>query len=266
MSLIKCFKTDIYYEKVGQGPVLLLLHGLGSSHTDWQAQIEQFQQKYTVITPDLPLHGNSGGRPEDFNLGYCAEIIYEFLRQLDLKEVTLVGISLGGMIALEVATRYPEKISRVVITNTIAECKARTWAEKWMFFTRKFLLKFYSMESIAQFIGNRLLPNEKDKKIRLKLIARWSENDRQNYTAATYSLLDWQIRDKLCALKCPLLVLGSEFDYTSSGAKKVLAYLFPDGQFRELENAHHLVTVESPALFNQAVESWLTEHKPLSLV
>ncbi|WP_283132185.1 alpha/beta fold hydrolase [Enterovibrio norvegicus] len=83
MPTCQCVNTSIHYQREGNGPALLLLHGLGSSHRDWQAQIDAFKSNFDVIAPDFPLHGESSGDIHTFSLPYCARIIHALLDELN---------------------------------------------------------------------------------------------------------------------------------------------------------------------------------------
>jgi pimeloyl-ACP methyl ester carboxylesterase len=93
--------VDFYYQ--GQGDVLLFIHGLGSSSAVWKKQLEALKQDYQLITVDLYGHGNNTKTPSDISIKQTAKIISEEIREKELSNITIVGHSLGGLIAIEVA-------------------------------------------------------------------------------------------------------------------------------------------------------------------
>lgn len=251
--------SHLYYRRKGAGPALVLLHGLGSSEQDWQYQIDYFSQWFDVIAPDFPLHGRSGGEVGTFSLSQCAEAVIALLDILGIEQATVVGVSMGGMVGLELATSFPSRVTRLCVVNALAECRPRRLIEWWMLLSRRLLLKYASIERIASLMAKQLLPGEQHEVLRQEVIARWSANDRERYIAAFNALLQWDVLSRLPQLTCPLLMLASEYDYTPAGAKKVLAMIYPGGAFELLKGAHHLAPLEMPGEFNRALELWLEQ-------
>ncbi|MBC9735231.1 alpha/beta fold hydrolase [Nocardioides marmotae] len=103
------------FVKVGTGPALLLLHGLGCSHSTWAPVIDLLARRYTVIAPDLLGHGQSDKPRADYSLGGFANGMRDLLTVLGIEEVTVVGHSFGGGVAMQFAYQYPERTERLVL-------------------------------------------------------------------------------------------------------------------------------------------------------
>ncbi|GGO74652.1 alpha/beta fold hydrolase [Nocardioides deserti] len=103
------------FVKVGTGPALLLLHGLGCSHTTWEPVIDLLARRYTVIAPDLLGHGQSDKPRADYSLGGFANGMRDLLTVLGIEQVTVVGHSFGGGVAMQFAYQYPERTERLVL-------------------------------------------------------------------------------------------------------------------------------------------------------
>ncbi|MCW2851937.1 MAG: hsaD 3, partial [Nocardioides sp.] len=103
------------YVKVGQGPALLLLHGLGCDHTTWEPVISTLAKRYTVIAPDLLGHGQSDKPRADYSLGGYANGMRDLLTVLGVDKVTVVGHSFGGGVAMQFAYQFPERTERMVL-------------------------------------------------------------------------------------------------------------------------------------------------------
>ena len=106
------------FVKKGSGPVLLLLHGLACDHTTWAPVIDELAQRYTVIAPDLLGHGRSDKPRADYTLGGYANGMRDLLTVLGIDEVTVVGHSFGGGIAMQFAYQFPERTQRVMLVAT----------------------------------------------------------------------------------------------------------------------------------------------------
>src|SRR5260370_29219951 len=96
---ITVFGQAIHYFDVGSGPVVVLLHGLGSRKDDWLPVLEPMAQKYRLLVPDQIGFGESDKPLLDYSIQTYVEFLNEFLRQLKVEKTSLVGESLGGLIA-----------------------------------------------------------------------------------------------------------------------------------------------------------------------
>jgi pimeloyl-ACP methyl ester carboxylesterase len=103
------------YVKMGQGPTLLLLHGLGCDHTTWSPVIHDLARHFTVIAPDLLGHGVSAKPRADYSVGGYANGMRDLLTVLDIDKVTVVGHSFGGGIAMQFAYQFPERTERMIL-------------------------------------------------------------------------------------------------------------------------------------------------------
>lgn len=256
MPRLNCLGIEIYYCQQGEGPPLLLLHGLGSSHLDWHAQIDFFSSHYTVITIDFPLHGESKGTPAQFSIPFCADICHEFIRQMGLSSVSVVGVSMGGMVGFELAARYGKQVKSLVMVNALAECKARQPHEWYMLWIRYLMLNCFPIRTVARLMAAHLLPNN-DQVEKDQAAMRWSRNERRIYIDCFNQVVGWSGLHLMPKIKCPLLLVSAEFDYTSPGSKKVLAALYPQASYLCLNGLHHIAPLESPNVFNEAVQRWL---------
>ena len=103
------------FVKVGSGPALLLLHGLGCDHSTWNGVIDSLARNYTVIAPDLLGHGASDAPRADYSLGGYANGMRDLLTLLEIDRVTVVGHSFGGGVAMQFAYQYPERTERLIL-------------------------------------------------------------------------------------------------------------------------------------------------------
>ena len=103
------------YVKMGEGPVLLLLHGLGCDHTTWLPVMHALARHFTVIAPDLLGHGDSAKPRADYSVGGYANGMRDLLTVLNVDKVTVVGHSFGGGIAMQFAYQFPERTERMIL-------------------------------------------------------------------------------------------------------------------------------------------------------
>jgi pimeloyl-ACP methyl ester carboxylesterase len=102
----------------GEGPVLLLIHGMAGTSDNWRGVLDPLAHRHTVIAPDLPGHGLSAGGRGDYSLGSLATGLRDLLLTLGHERATLVGHSLGGGIAMQFAYQFPEMVERLVLVSS----------------------------------------------------------------------------------------------------------------------------------------------------
>jgi len=106
------------YRIAGEGPVILLVHGIAGSALTWTATQRELARHFTVIAPDLPGHGVSDKPPADYSLGSLASALRDLLVALGHERATIVGHSLGGGIAMQFAYQFPERCERLVLVSS----------------------------------------------------------------------------------------------------------------------------------------------------
>ena len=109
----------VTYAVAGEGPVLLLIHGMAGDFKNWEEVIEPLARNHTVIAPDLPGHGGSAPGSGDYSLGSLASGPARPARPRSVTtRATLVGHSLGGGIAMQFSYQFPEMTERLVLVSS----------------------------------------------------------------------------------------------------------------------------------------------------
>lgn len=106
------------YVRAGEGPPLLLIHGIGDSSQTFAATIPLLARRFTVIAPDLLGHGASDKPRGDYSVAGYANAMRDLLSVLDIDAATVVGHSLGGGVAMQFAYQYPERCDRLVLVSS----------------------------------------------------------------------------------------------------------------------------------------------------
>src|SRR5437879_10962953 len=99
----------------GEGPVVVLVHGLALSSATWRSVMPALAERFTVVAPDLLGHGESAKPRGDYSLGAYASGIRDLLVALGIERATFVGHSLGGGIAMQLGYQFPERCERLVL-------------------------------------------------------------------------------------------------------------------------------------------------------
>jgi pimeloyl-ACP methyl ester carboxylesterase len=108
----------VAYRTAGEGPVILLIHGITSDSRVWERVMPGLARAHTVIAPDLPGHGSSDKPKGDYSLGAHACCIRDLLLALGHDRATLVGHSLGGGIAMQFSYQFPDMCERLVLVDS----------------------------------------------------------------------------------------------------------------------------------------------------
>lgn len=105
----------IHYAEAGDGPALVLLHGVSASHHVWQRTMGAFANRWRVVAPDLPGHGLSGKPDAPYTPDFYAGVMRSLGHELGIDEAVVVGNSLGGQVAIELALAYPRWTRALVL-------------------------------------------------------------------------------------------------------------------------------------------------------
>jgi pimeloyl-ACP methyl ester carboxylesterase len=108
----------VTYRRAGWGPVVVLIHGITGSSATWEHVIEPLAEKYTVVAPDLLGHGQSAKPRGDYSLGAYASGIRDLIAAIGHDRATIVGHSLGGGVAMQMAYQFPERVERLALVSS----------------------------------------------------------------------------------------------------------------------------------------------------
>lgn len=128
MSYVSVDGNKVRYIKTGQGPTLLLLHTLRTQLDLFQKVVPELSKHFTVYAVDYPGHGYSDISKATYDADFFANFVEDFMKVMDLRDVTLCGVSIGGTISLVVAGRQNPRVVRVLAINPYDYAKGRGMA------------------------------------------------------------------------------------------------------------------------------------------
>lgn len=258
MPVLQLQDLALYYEVTGDGSPLLLIHGLGSSSRDWEMQIEPFAKDYQVITLDLRGHGQSGKPPGPYSIRMFAEDTAALVRRIDILPAHVVGISMGGMVAFELAVHFPQLLCSLTIVNSYPEMRVETLQEHLQVWRRFLILELLGMRGMGRMLGGRLFPFPEQSDLRETFVSRWAQNNKRAYRESLRAILNWDVESRLGEIDCPVLVVASDQDYVTVEEKRVYTAKIPNAKLVIIEDARHAVTAERPDQFNTVLRDFLT--------
>src|SRR5215210_2789649 len=108
----------VSFRSAGEGPVVVLVHGITGSSAHWEQVMPLLAERYRVVAPDLLGHGASAKPRGDYSLGAYATGIRDLMIALEYPKATVVGHSLGGGVAMQFAYQFPERCERLVLMSS----------------------------------------------------------------------------------------------------------------------------------------------------
>lgn len=250
--------VELYCEIAGKGEPLLLIHGLGSCGADWAPQIAHFRRGYRVVTFDLRGHGSSSKPREGYSIERFARDTAALLDTLETGPVHIAGISLGGMVAFRLAVDAPQRVKSLTIVNSGPEVPALTFKQRLPLYVRLFYIHTLGLRKMAKKIADRLFPEPGQGDLRSRFIERLAGNDKRCYVASLRAIFaGWGVADRLADIRCPVLFIAADQDYTPVELKQSYVDRLPNAGMVVIPNSRHALPMEKPREFNRALADFL---------
>ena len=257
MPMITLNGLDVFYETRGHGDPVLLVHGLGSSTEDWEPQVDALSRGFTVVAYDVRGHGRSGKPASAYSVGQFASDAAALIAALDLAPVHVIGLSMGGMIAFQLAADHPALVRSLVIVNSGPEMVPRTFRERLGIVQRRLIVRLMGMRKMGEVLAERLLPGVEHATRRAIFAERWARNDKGAYLRALSALVGWTVTAKLPGIRQPVLVVTADQDYTPVAWKQWYTSLMPNATLVVIPESRHMMPIERPHLFHETLLPFL---------
>ena len=262
MPSIEVNQTALHYEFVGQGKPLLFIHGLGSSIRDWENQIPYFAERYRVVALDLRGHGRSDKPPGPYSSQLFADDIAALIRSLGMGPANVVGLSLGGFIACQLAVDHPDLVRTLIVINSVPDLPRDTLRDRFRIrstlLLRQLIVRFFGMRALGQFLCRKLFPREDQEELRQTFVDRWAQNDKRAYLSSLATVPTWNLEHRLNEISCPTCLISGEHDFFPLSLKEAYAKKMPNARLVVIPNSGHFTPMDEPERFNQAVNSFLS--------
>lgn len=248
------------YLATGQGQPVVLIHGVGLNKEMWGGQIVGLAPHFRVIAYDMLGHGASPRPATGTDLLGYAEQLRELLEHLQLAQATIIGFSMGGLIARAFALHYPQHTQGLVVLNSVFN---RSPEQRAAVIERTRQVAQYGPNANAEAALTRWFSREYQAANPAQIAAlrqTLASNDPEGYLT-TYELFatqDMYQVDRLGSIRVPSLIATGELDPGSTPQMaKELAELIPGAQVAVLAEQRHMMPVESPRLVNQVLLDFL---------
>jgi pimeloyl-ACP methyl ester carboxylesterase len=256
--------------ELGAGPPILFVHGLSGCWQNWLAQLPEFAARHRVIAVDLPGFGASEMPAREISIAGYAAFLDRLCTLLGVDEpLTVVGNSMGGFVAAELAIAVPERVERLVLVSAAGISSDRIRREPVLTVARGIgLLTGWAAsrhEALARRPGLR--------EVALRFVVRHPRrlsaplafelmqgSGKAGFLPALSALIGYPLRDRLEQVVCPTLVVWGEDDRVIP-VKDAARFerLIPDARAVVLPDTGHVAMLERPVLFNGLLEGFIGE-------
>lgn len=235
--------------------VALLLHGLGAHSASWQLQIPTLVENgWRVIAPDTPGYGQSTYAGGGVSFSRTAQQFASLLAFLDIPSVTVVGISMGGVQALQLTLDYPAVVERLVLVNAFARLGITNLRFLPYYLWRFILVHTLGLPAQARAVAKRIFPQPEQQILREMLIEQILQANPACYRATLRALGRFDVTRRLGEIDCPTLVITGAADTTVPVSNQTwLAQNIAGARQVLIPGAGHAISVEKPDLFNSTL-------------
>ena len=269
---------DVGYRMAGKGPAIVLIHGMAGSSRTWFDVIRILARDYTVIAPDLLGHGESAKPMGDYSLGAYASGLRDLLvGALGIEHATIVGQSLGGGVAMQLAYQHPEMCERLVLVGSGGLGREVSWMLRALTLPGAEFLMPVLFPRFVRAGGEKVVRFFHDRGVRAPHIAEmWSAyasltqtENRHAFIRTMRAVIDpggqtVSAKDRLyLAAAVPTLIAWGDRDDIIPVQHAYDAHaLLPDSQLEIFEGAGHFLHVEHPARFAEVLRDFIERTKP----
>jgi pimeloyl-ACP methyl ester carboxylesterase len=266
MPTVPAGAGDLYYEVHGEGEPLLCVMGLGADTLAWALQVPAWSQSYKTIVFDNRDVGQSGYASGPYSIRDMADDALRLADALELDSFHLVGVSMGGMIAQEMALAAPERIKTLSLCVTYANggkyaaVKSRVWGADVARRSREEQVDDLMLLTMSeQFFENE----EGVAHLRGMMLANPHPQDPAGFERQLAAASAHDTRDRIGELRMPVQVIGAEHDILVPVWKsEELGGLIPGAKLSIVPRAPHGVQLERAQEFNERVLEFLKQAGP----
>ncbi len=250
----------LHYSQEGRkgGPALVFIHSIGTDLRIWDEVLPHFSDDFNLIRYDLRGHGLSDAPPAPYSMGDHADDLASLTRYLQVEAAIVIGISVGGLVAMAFAAAHPEHVKALILCDTAAKIgTASMWNE------RIATLQHKGMDSAGEAILARWFAPTYISQHAAEYHGYYNmftRNSLTGYTATCAAIRDADMTEIVRSITAKTLVLcGAEDKSTPPDQGRALAELLPSARFAVVENAGHLPCIEQSDGFVSLIKPFCQE-------
>jgi 3-oxoadipate enol-lactonase len=262
MPICRLPDAELHYLEKGQGQPLLFFSGLAGDHLYWLGQLRAFSRQYRCIAVDFRDVGQSSCASGPYSIQTLAEDLVGFLRSLQLPPAHIVGLSMGGMVAQELALAVPDRVKSLVLVNTVGRCD--DWFQATLNAFQCIRLQVADTASFFEavlpwWVGQSFF-TDSGRISWLRWLLRQNPKD-QSVDSFRRQIAAIQGHDALARLEriaCPALILSGEDDLVAPGRYSgELAARIRHAGHQTIPGVGHAFPIEDAGQFNARLKEFL---------
>lgn len=250
--------ASLPYVRAGSGQPLLLLHGALVDRDYWQRQLDTFAASHDVIALDLPGHGEALHLGGPSSVVELARAVLATIDALALPAVIILGHSLGGMVAQELALIAPERARALILADTW--CRPRGYLFEPIPFRTAYLhwaLRTFPVGQMVEMMAAGVAWRTPAVGPYARRVMGRYTTDRETYLAIWDAATDFDSHDRLGQISCPTLVVASEsYPFTSLQSRRLVEGI-PGARLAIIPNTSHWLSWDNPADFESTILEFL---------
>jgi pimeloyl-ACP methyl ester carboxylesterase len=178
---------------------------------------------------------------------------------LSIEQANVIGLSLGGCVAQQLALDFPQRVKRLVLVNTFARMDLGGPIDALMLVLRVSVLSLFGLPMQARLVARRLFPKPEQAALRQMAQERIAANDPAAYGRCMAAVRAFDVRGQLRQIACPTLVVAGDRDTTVPlRAKRLLAQQIPGAKLELVADSGHATPIDQAEIFNRIVFEFLT--------
>lgn len=254
-----------YTDYGGSGSTIILLHGLMGRASTWENTINFLKPKHRVIALDQRGHGFSDKPTSDYSRQAFVNDVIAVIEFLNLREVTVIGHSLGALNAWVLAARRPDLVKALILGDMTSNTTKYKFNDQWAEWFRNWPIPFQSIQAIRQYFAVHNRPSD-------FFMESFEEKEDGYYPMFKFEDIlsireDFENHDyssELKSITCPTLVVrGGNSEYTREEIEYVASQI-QSGEYVEIPSAGHFIHYDQPEAWQVAVELFLRKVESLT--
>jgi len=253
--------VKISFDQQGKGkPAIIFVHGWSINRSVWDAQMAHFSEKYRVISVDLPGFGESGYNRTNWTMASFGEDVATVIKKLNLKQVVLVGFSMGGPIIIETAKTSPENLIGLVLVDVLQDVEMK-YSPKMIADWDSFMTDLGANPTNDKFVAGGIYKKNPESSFKrfLTMLSANKNTSRIGWRESIDDFFRWSNEDCIESLekvRAPIISINSDMEPTNVEAFRKYV---PSYQLKIIPDVAHLVMWDNPEEFNRLLEESIQE-------